>query len=107
VFTRTIELTLKTNVKHDFFKKFKAEVVPILKKTAGFFDLVVLEQDTDVNKLFFVSFWDTKKDAECYEREWYPNVKAIIEPFFATPPIVKYYTLDETFSEKLFANMMV
>ena len=34
-------------------------------------------------------------------------MKAIIEPFFHTPPVVKYYTVEETFSEKLFTKMMV
>jgi heme-degrading monooxygenase HmoA len=107
MFTRTIELTLKTNAKPEFFKKFKAEVMPILKKTPGFFDLVVLEHDTDVNKIFFLSFWETKKNAEYYEKEWYPKVKAIIEPFYTTPPVVQYYVLEETFSEKLFTKTMV
>lgn len=107
MFTRTIELTFKTNNKPEFFKKFKAEVMPILKKAPGFFDLIVLEHDTEANKVFFLSFWETKKNAEYYEKEWYPKVKAIIEPFFTTPPVVKYYTLEETFSEKLFTKTMV
>lgn len=107
MFTRTIELTLKPNMKPEFFKKFKAEAMPILKKTPGFFDLIVLEHDTDFNKLFFLSFWETKKDAEFYQKEWYPKVKAIIEPFFATPPLVTYWKPEETFSEKLFTNVMV
>ena len=106
MFTRTIELTLKMNMKPEFFKKFKAEVVPILKKTPGFFDLVVLEHDTDVNKVFFLSFWETKKYAEYYEKEWYPKVKTIIEPFFATAPIVTYWVPEETFSEKLFTTVV-
>jgi heme-degrading monooxygenase HmoA len=105
--TRTIELTLKTNMNPEFFKKFKAEVVPILKKTPGFFDLVVLEHDTEVNKVFFLSFWETKKNAEYYEKEFYPKVKTIIEPFYTATPVVRYWTLEETFSEKLFTKIMV
>ena len=104
MFTRTIELTLKTNMKPEFFKKFKAEAVPILKKTPGFFDVVVLENETEPTKIFCISFWETKKHAQSYETEWYPKVKAMIEIFFANPPVVKYYTLEETFSEKLFTT---
>ncbi len=107
MFTRTIELTLKPNTKPEFFKKFKAEVLPILKKAPGFFDLVVLEHYTDTNKFFFFSFWETQKNADYYEKEWYPKVKAIIEPFYFAPPTVTYWTLEETFSEKLFAKTMV
>ena len=107
MFTRTIELNLKPNMKPEFFKKFKAEAWPILKKTPGFFDLVLLENETEINQIFTISFWETKKNAEYYEKEWYPKVKAIIEPFFLTPPAVKYYTVEETFSEKLFHKVMV
>jgi heme-degrading monooxygenase HmoA len=104
MFTRTIEVNLKHDMKPAFFKKFKAEVLPILKKTPGFFDVVVLENETETNKIFTISFWETKKNAEYYEKEWYPKVKAIIDTFFVTPPVVKYYTLEETFSEKLFTT---
>lgn len=104
MFTRTIEVNLKHDTKPAFFKKFKAEVLPILKKTPGFFDIVVLENENEPNKIFTVSFWETKKHAEYYEKDWYPKVKAMIETFFANPPVVKYYTLEETFSEKLFTT---
>ena len=104
MFTRTIEMNLKHDTKPAFFKKFKAEVLPVLKKTPGFFDVVVLENETEPTKIFCISFWETKKHAEYYEKEWYPKVKAIIETFFLNPPAVQYYTLEETFSEKLFTT---
>jgi len=104
MFARAIEIILKHDTKPAFFKKFKAEVLPILKKTPGFFDVVVLENEVEPTKLFTISFWETKKHAEYYEKEWYPKVKAMIEAFFANPPVVKYYTLEETFSEKLFTT---
>jgi heme-degrading monooxygenase HmoA len=56
MFTRTIEVNLKHDTKPAFFKKFKAEVLPILKKTPGFFDIVVLENETEPNKIFTISF---------------------------------------------------
>ena len=107
MFTRTIEVNLKQDIKPAFFKKFKAEVLPILKKTPGFFDVVIFEHETEVNKIFAISFWETKKNVENYEKEWYPKVNAIIEPFFHTPPVVKHYTVEETLSEKLFTKVMV
>jgi heme-degrading monooxygenase HmoA len=107
MFTRVIEVNLKQDTKPAFFKKFRAEVLPILKKTPGFFDVVVLENETDVNKVFAISFWETKKNVEYYEKEWYPKVNTIFEPFFNTPPVVKHYTVEETFSEKLFTKVMV
>jgi heme-degrading monooxygenase HmoA len=104
MFTRTIEVTLKPDNKPVFFKKFKTEVTPILKKTPGFFDIIVLENFTTPNKVVTVSFWEAQKNAEYYEKEWYPKVKAILDPFFVTPPAVGYYTVEETFTEKLFTT---
>ncbi len=105
MFTRTIEVNLKHENKPAFFKKFKSEVVPILKKAPGFFDIVVLENATQPNKVVTVSFWENQKNAEYYEKQWYPQVKAILDPFFANPPVVAYYTVEETFTEKLFAKV--
>ena len=107
MFTRVIEISLKQDNKPVFFKKFKAEVLPILKKTPGFFDLIVLEHETEVNKIIAISFWETKKNADYYVKEWYPKVNAIVEPFLQAPPLVKLYTVEETLSEKLFTRVMV
>jgi heme-degrading monooxygenase HmoA len=104
MFTRTIEMNLKPETKPAFFTRFKAEVLPILKKSQGFFDIVVIENETEPNKILSICFWETKKNAEDYEKERYPKVKAIAETFFATPPGVKYYKLEESFSEKLFTT---
>jgi heme-degrading monooxygenase HmoA len=104
MFARTIEVNLNLDSKPAFFKKFKAEVLPILKKTPGFFDIVVLENETEPTKIISISFWEIKKNAEYYDKEWYPKVKAMMETFFVTPPVVKYHTLEETFSEKLFTT---
>jgi heme-degrading monooxygenase HmoA len=107
MFTRTIEVNLKPNTTTAFFKTFRTEVLPILKKTTGFFDIVVLNNENEPNKVFTISFWETKKNAEYYEKEWYPKVKATIEQYFTTPPVVKNYTLEETFTEKLFTTTTV
>ena len=46
MFTRTIEVNLKHDTKPAFFKKFKAEVLPILKKICG---LAVLRPSGSAN----------------------------------------------------------
>ena len=59
--TRTIEVNLQHETKPAFFKKFKAEVLPILKKAAGFFDIVVLENNIEPNKIVTLSFWGPRR----------------------------------------------
>jgi heme-degrading monooxygenase HmoA len=42
---------------------------PILKKQTGFVDETVLVSDPEPNRVLAISFWNTKEDAERYQRE--------------------------------------
>jgi hypothetical protein len=44
-------------------------------------------------------------DAECYERDTFPKIKKITEPFLVVSPVVKFYRLEETISERLISTM--
>jgi len=44
-------------------------------------------------------------DAERYERDTFPKIKKIMEPFLVVPPVVKFYKLEETISERLISTM--
>lgn len=50
-------------------------------------------------KVFTISLWATKLDAERYEREIYPKVYDILKPFVTTPIEVNYYKLETTLCE--------
>ena len=106
MFARTLELTVKAEKKPEFIKKAKAEILPVLYKQVGFVQIFALENEVELNKAFIVTLWHTKMDAERYEREIFPKIKQIMEPFLVVPPVVKFYGVEETISERLISSMV-
>ncbi len=104
MFARFLEMTIKPEKRPEFIKKTKNEILPILKKHTHFVDLIPLELETDPTKMYSISLWHDKRDAEKFEREDFPKVKAILKPFLTMPIVVKLCTVEETiFTRKLVA----
>ena len=101
MFARTLELHVKFEKKPEFLKKVHDEILPIIKKQVGFVDIIALDSEMEPTKPFFVTLWHEKKDAERYERDTFPKVKQIIDPFLTAMPVVKFYTVETTISHKL------
>jgi len=81
-------------------KVMKNQVLPILKKQTGFLEILpFFPEKMKEEKLFNISLWATKQDAERYEREWYPKVFDILKPFLTTPVVTNYYNLETTLCE--------
>ena len=81
--------------------KTKAEIMPILNKQKGFVEILALENEIELTKSLIITLWQTKLDAERYEKETFPKVKQILEPFLTVPPVVKIFNVEETISEKM------
>ncbi len=79
----------------------KEEIFPVLEKYDGFFDLIPLELDTHPRKFFAISLWHAEQDADRYQKESFPKVYDMLEPFLVAPISVKHGTIDETISKKL------
>jgi len=107
MYIRFLEFSLKPGKKVELLTKVKEEILPILKKYNGFFDLLPWEVETEPTKLFAVSLWYEKKDAEKYEKEYFAKVKQIVEPFLTVPVIVKFGAVENTIPEKMFVGATV
>jgi heme-degrading monooxygenase HmoA len=105
MFARTLELTIKVEKKPELIKKTKNEILPILHKQVGFVEILALENEVEMNKCIVLSFWHTRVDAERYERDTFPKIKQLLEPFVVAPPIVKTFNVEETVSEKFTQTM--
>ena len=100
MFARILEFEVKMEKKAEFIKVVKNEILPILKKQIGFLELLpFFPEKLEERKVINISFWDTKLNAERYEKELYPRVYDMLKPFLTTPIIVKYYTLETTLCE--------
>jgi heme-degrading monooxygenase HmoA len=105
MFARFLELNIRIEKKPELLRKMKEEILPILHKQVGYVHILALENEFEPNKPFVVTFWHTKMDIERYERETFPKVKQILEPFLYVPPVVKFCKVEETISEKLLENV--
>lgn len=100
MFARILAYEVKLEKKEEFVKVVKNQVLPILKKQMGFLEILpFFPEKMREQKVFTISLWTTKQDAERYEREWYPKVFDILKPFLTTPVEVNYYNLETTLCE--------
>ena len=56
MYTRVVELTTKPGKARELCATVDEDVLPILKKQAGFVDEAVLASDTDTNRVLGISF---------------------------------------------------
>lgn len=99
MFARIAEVVPKLEKKEEFIRVIKNEVLPILKKQQGFLDILPLFPENKNEKMITISLWAEKKDAERYEREWFPRVEEIVRPYLTTPVNFKPYTVETTLCE--------
>jgi heme-degrading monooxygenase HmoA len=67
MFTRIVELTTKPGKNKQLADAIDEKVLPILKKQKGFVDETVFVSDKG-NRVLALGFWNTKEDAEQYQR---------------------------------------
>ena len=75
--------------KFDMFNtRFEKDIVPLLKKQAGFRDELSFF-DKGKEEAYTMSFWDTKQDADKYARDLYPKIHNKMEDVLEDTPRVR------------------
>src|ERR1700687_4168582 len=97
MFARIVEFIPKLETKENFLQTLRNEVLPILKKQPGFLEILPFEPETKTAKMITITLWAEKRDAERYERESYPKVKATLKPYLTTPVTFNHYNLETSF----------
>ena len=88
MFARNVSLHLKPNTPFSqFTQKFDSDVLPMLRKQAGFKHGLTLinSAGTDVTA---ISVWDEKKSADAYDRTGYPEVLKLLGTIIEGTPTV-------------------
>jgi hypothetical protein len=99
MFARILEFVPKLEKKEEFVRVIKNDVLPILNKQHGFLEMLPFFPEMKNEKAITISLWTEKKDAERYEREWFPKVEEILKPYLTTPITFKYYMVETTLCE--------
>ena len=97
MFARKLSIHLKPNTLDEFTKTVETDVVPLLRKQAGFQDEITFAAPGGTDVLA-ISLWDTQKSAENYDNNIYKDVlnmlKSVIE---GTPKVGVTEVLNSTF----------
>jgi quinol monooxygenase YgiN len=87
MFARIVAMQLKPNTRQEFTQVFESQIIPTLRKQQGFTDEMVFV-DPGGPEVVAVSLWDSKQNAEAYNRTAYPEVlKALAKVIDPTPEV--------------------
>jgi heme-degrading monooxygenase HmoA len=106
MFARNVSIKLKPNTLNDFSQAFEKEVVPMLRKQAGFRDEIALASDDGI-QVTAISLWDSKERAETYNSSAYPTILKSVEKFLDGVPTVRTANVINSTSHKLTAAAVV
>ena len=87
MFTRHVVIQLKPKTAPEFTRLIETEVIPMLRKQKGFLDEVTFISP-DLTEAVGNSFWETKADADAYNRTGYAEVMKVLEPVVNGTPTV-------------------
>ena len=104
MYTRIVETTSKQGKARELCRAIDEKVLPILRKQNGFVDELVLVSDTDPNRVTSISFWNTKEDAERYNREQFENVKKTIQNTLEGTPEVRTFDVHTSTAHRITAE---
>jgi heme-degrading monooxygenase HmoA len=104
MFTRIVEVTTKSGKAKELSNTINDKVLPILKKQVGFVDETLLVSDVESDRVLALSFWNTREDAERYNREQYPAVHEMIRHLLETEPVVRTFNVDSSTTHKIAAS---
>src|SRR5437762_12908051 len=84
MFARNVSIHLKPNTLNDFKQTFEKEIVPMLRKQAGFRDELALSGDKDAY-VTAISFWDSKEQSDAYNSSTYPTALKTLDRYLDGP----------------------
>jgi len=104
MFTRVVEVTTKSGKAKELTSIINDKALPILKKQAGFVDETLLVSDPEPDRVLALSFWNSREDAERYNREQYPAIHEMVRHLLETEPVVRTFNVDSSTTHRIAAG---
>ena len=102
MYARRVSMKLKPNSTLEFTQRLEKDVIPLLRKQSGFRDEItfVVPGGTEA---FGLSLWDTKQNADNYNRGGYAEVTKILANLVEGTPRVDTYEVSNSTFHKIAA----
>ena len=95
MFVRQVTVHFKPDAFDLLNRRLENDVIPLLKKQAGFRDeLSFFDKEND--EAVAMGFWDTKQDAEKYQRDIYHQVSKKMEEAIEGTPEVRLFEVNNS-----------
>ncbi|MGB6477454.1 MAG: antibiotic biosynthesis monooxygenase [Candidatus Sulfotelmatobacter sp.] len=104
MFTRVVEITSKSGKARELCNTIDDQILPILKRQAAFVDEAVVVSDTEPNRVLAISFWNTREDAQRYEREQFDTVQKTVQHLLETAPVVRTFDVHTSTAHRVAAD---
>jgi len=97
MYARKVSVHLKPNMITEYGHVFDTQVLPLLRKQAGFKDELTLANANGLD-VTAISLWENKRDAENYDTKTYPEVLKICSKLIdGTPKVQTSEVVNSTF----------
>jgi heme-degrading monooxygenase HmoA len=97
MYTRVVSRQLKPNKARESSDLFDKEILPALRRQPGFRD-ELLFVDPGGPEVVAISLWDSKENAEAYNRATYPEMlKTLVKVTDGTPKVQTFQLAYSTF----------
>ena len=106
MYARRVSLKLKPNSTVEFTQHLEKEIIPVLRKQSGFRDEITFVA-TGGSEAFGLSLWDTKQNADNYNRGPYADVAKILAKVIDGTPHVETYEVTNSTFHKIAASATV
>ena len=87
MFARIFSVNLKPGMGSGFAQTIDREVIPIMRRCAGFRDEIAMVS-TDGKQGVGISLWDKRENADAYSRDAYQAVFKFLEEYMISTPVV-------------------
>jgi hypothetical protein len=106
MFARKVSMQLKHNSLAEFTQRVEKDILPLLRKQTGFRDELTFVAPGET-KVFGISLWENKENAETYNRGTYPEVTKILAGLVDGTPQVETYEVSNSTFHKIAAAVAV
>ena len=103
MFTRIVTIKLKANSAQEFNRLNESNIIPLLRKQNGFRDELTFIAP-ERSEALAISLWDTKENAEAYNRTGYPEVLKTLSSMVDGTPKVETFELSSSTLHKTLAK---
>ena len=103
MFTRTLTFKLKANSTQEFTRLNESNIIPLLRKQNGFRDELTFIAP-ERSEALVISLWDTKENAEAYNRTGYPEVLKTLSSVIDGTPKMETFELSSSTLHKTLAK---